>query len=200
MLIKLYPENPNPKVIRQIVDMLESGCVIAYPTDTVYALGCSIQHPKAIEKLREIKGKKATLMSIVCADLSNISDYAKVDNNTYKILKRHLPGGYTFILHSSSRTPEKVLQGRKTVGIRIPNNNIALEIVRALGVPLVTTSIRKEGMELEYITDPTLIEEYYPSLDAVIDGGMGDNYASTIVDCVGEEPEIVRQGRAAFEE
>lgn len=200
MIIKIYPENPSEKAIRQIVDILEAGGVIAYPTDTVYALGCSIKHPKAIEKLRETKGKKATLMSIVCADLSNISDYAKVDNPTYAILRRHLPGGYTFILHSSSRTPEKVLQGRKTVGIRVPKNNIALAIVRELGVPLVTTSVRKEGMEAEYITDPSLISEYYPYLEAVVDGGVGDNYASTIVDCVGEEPEIVRQGRAAFDE
>ncbi|MFI3294484.1 MAG: L-threonylcarbamoyladenylate synthase [Rikenellaceae bacterium] len=200
MIVKVYNDNPSDKVIRQIVKTLEGGGVIAYPTDTVYALGCSIKSPKAIERLREIKGKKATLMSIVCSDLSNLSDYAKVDTPTYKILKRYLPGGYTFILHSSSKTPEKVLQGRKTVGIRIPDNRIALEIVRELGVPLVTTSVRREGMESEYITDPSLIEEFYGELDMVVDGGYGDNFASTIVDCVGEEPEIVRQGRAAFEE
>lgn len=200
MFIKIYKDNPNEKTIRKVVEILESGGVIAYPTDTVYALGCSINQPKAIEKLREIKGKKATLMSIVCADLSKIADYAKVDDSTYKILKRYLPGGYTFILHSSKKTPEKVLQGRKTVGIRIPNNEIALEIVRMLGVPMVTTSVKREGMEVEYITDPSLISEMYPDLDAVVDGGIGDNFASTIVDCVGEEPEIVRQGRAVFEE
>ncbi len=200
MILKVYKDNTSEKSIRQIVECLENGGVIAYPTDTVYALGCSIKSPKAIERLRDIKGKKATLMSIVCSDLSNIADYAKVDTPTYKILKRHLPGGYTFILQSSSKTPEKVLQGRKTVGIRIPDNNIALAIVRELGVPLVTTSVRREGMEQEYITDPSLIEEFYGGLDMVIDGGMGDNFASTIVDCVGEEPEIVRQGRAVFEE
>ncbi len=200
MILKVYKDNTSEKSIRQIVECLENGGVIAYPTDTVYALGCSIKSPKAIEKLRDIKGKKATLMSIVCSDLSNIADYAKVDTPTYKILKRHLPGGYTFILQSSSKTPEKVLQGRKTVGIRVPDNNIALAIVRELGVPLVTTSVRREGMEQEYITDPSLIEEFYGGLDMVVDGGMGDNFASTIVDCVGEEPEIVRQGRAIFEE
>lgn len=200
MFIKIFKDNPNEKSIRKVVEILEAGGVIAYPTDTVYALGCSINQPKAIEKLREIKGKKATLMSIVCSDLSNIADYAKVDDNTYKILKRYLPGGYTFILHSSKKTPEKVLQGRKTVGIRIPNNAIALEIVKVLGVPLVTTSVKREGMDVEYITDPSLIAEMYPALDAVVDGGMGDNFASTIVDCVGDEPEIVRQGRAEFEE
>ena len=199
MLIKLFSENPNPKNISQIVSILEKGGVIAYPTDTVYAFGCSINQPKAIEKLRDIKGKKATLMSIVCADLSNLSDYAKVDNATYKILKRNLPGSFTFILHSSRHTPEKVLQGRKTVGIRIPDNQIALAIVRELGVPMVTTSVRLDNIEDEYITDPELIHEKYTALDAVVDGGMGDNYASTIVDCVGEEPEIVRQGRAEFE-
>ena len=199
MLIKLFPENPNPKNIRQVVDILERGGVIAYPTDTVYAFGCSINQPKAIEKLREIKGKETTLMSIVCADLSNLADYAKVDNSTFKTLKRNLPGGFTFILHSSRRTPEKVLQGRKTVGIRIPDNKIALAIVRELGVPLVTTSVLLDNIDEEYITDPTLIQEKYTALDAVVDGGMGDNYASTIVDCVGEEPEIVRQGRAEFD-
>ncbi len=199
MLIKIFPENPNPKNIHQVVDILERGGVIAYPTDTVYAFGCSINQPKAIEKLRDIKGKKTTLMSIVCADLANIADYAKVDNSTFKLLKHNLPGSFTFILHSSKRTPEKVLQGRKTVGIRIPNNAIALAIVKELGVPLVTTSVRLDNIDEEYITDPTLIHEEYTALDAVIDGGMGDNYASTIVDCVGEEPEIVRQGRAQFE-
>ena len=199
MIIKIFPDNPNPKQIRQVVDILENGGVVAYPTDTVYAFGCSINQPKAIEKLRDIKGKKTTLMSIVCADLSNIADYAKVDNSTFKTLKHNLPGSFTFILHSSKRTPEKVLQGRKTIGIRIPNNSIALAIVRELGVPLVTTSVRLDDIEEEYITDPTLIHEEYTALDAVIDGGMGDNYASTIVDCVGEEPEIVRQGRAIFE-
>ena len=199
MLIKIFPENPNSKNIRQVVDILEKGGVIAYPTDTVYAFGCSINQTKAIEKLREIKGKDATLMSIVCADLSNLADYAKVDNSTFKILKRNLPGSFTFILHSSRRTPEKVLQGRKTVGIRIPDNKIALAIVRELGVPLVTTSVRLDHIEEEYITDPTLIHEKYTALDAVIDGGLGDNYASTIVDCVGDEPEIVRQGRAEFD-
>lgn len=200
MIIKIYKENPNEKSIRKVVEILEAGGVIAYPTDTVYALGCSINQPKAIEKLRDIKGKKATLMSIVCSDLSNIADYAKVDDNTYKTLKRYLPGGYTFILHSSKKTPEKVLQGRKTIGIRIPDNDIALEIVKALGVPLVTTSVKREGLDKEYVTDPSLIEEIYKGLDVVVDGGIGDNYASTIVDCVGEEPEIVRQGRAIFEE
>lgn len=198
MLIKIFPENPSARAIAQVVKILNQGGVIAYPTDTVYALGCSIAQPKAIERLREIKGKKATLMSIVCADLSNIADYARVDNNTFKILKRHLPGGFTFILHSSNRTPEKVLQGRKTVGIRVPNNAIALAIVKELGVPLVTTSVRADNVEVEYITDPSLIEERFAQLDVVVDGGMGDNYASTIVDCVDSEPEIVRQGRAEF--
>ncbi|MEG1607108.1 MAG: L-threonylcarbamoyladenylate synthase [Mucinivorans sp.] len=200
MIIKLYADSPNERTVNQIVNILQEGGVIAYPTDTVYALGCAITQPKAIERLREIKGKKSTLMSIVCADLSKIADYAKVDNSTFKILKHYLPGGYTFILRSSQRTPEKVLQGRKTIGIRVPDNEIALAIVRALGCPLVTTSVRSNDVEVEYLTDPSLIHERFPELSAVVDGGIGDNFASTIVDCVGTEPEIVRQGRAIFEE
>lgn len=200
MLIKLYPENPNERTVREIAHMLRSGAVIAYPTDTVYAMGCSLSQPKAIERLKAIKGKKQTELAIVCSDLSNLSDYAKVDNATFRILKRNLPGAFTFILPASSKTPEKVLEGRKTIGIRIPNNSITQAIVRELGVPLVTTSIKDDDQTVEYITDPSLIEERYAMLDAVIDGGYGDNYASTIVDCTSGEPEITRQGRAELDQ
>ena len=198
-LVKLYPENPNQSTIAKVVSVLENDGVIVYPTDTVYAIGCSIKSPKAIEKLKQIKSKKATLMSIACSDLSHLADYAKVSTPTFKILKRYLPGGYTFILQCSPRTPDKVLQGRKTIGFRIPNNDIALAIIRELGFPLVTTSVRKDGLEDEYLTDPSLIMEAYPGIDLVVDGGIGDNFASTVVDCTLEEPEVIRQGRAIFE-
>lgn len=197
--IKVYPENPNPTAVAKIVSVLENDGVIVYPTDTVYAIGCSIKSPKAIERLRIIKGKKTTMMSIACADMSNLADYAKVSTPVFKILKRHLPGGYTFILPCSPKTPDKVLQGRKTIGFRIPDNNIAREIIQQLGFPLVTTSVRKDGLEEEYLTDPSLIMEAYPEVDLVVDGGMGDNFASTVVDCTMDEPEVIRQGRAEFE-
>lgn len=192
MLIKIYPENPNPCQVREVVSILSSGGVIAYPTDTVYAFGCSMGSPKAIEKLRELKGKKQTEMSIICSDLSNLSDYAKVDNTTFRILKRNLPGPFTFILNATGKTPDKVLENRKTIGIRIPNNEITLAIVRELGVPLVTTSIRDD--EQEYLTDPELIEEKYTQLQAVVDGGYGEVIASTVVDCTDGEPVIIREG------
>lgn len=194
MILKLYPENPNERTVREVAKILAAGGVVAYPTDTVYAFGCSLQCPRAIERLREIKGKKETEMAIVCSDLSHLSDYAKVDNTVFKILRRNLPGGFTFILNASSRTPDRVLEGRRTIGIRIPDNSIALAIVRELGVPMVTTSIR--DAEVEYMTDPELIEERYAMLDAVVDGGYGDVVASTVVDCTESEGRIIRQGRA----
>ncbi len=198
MIIKIYPSNPDFSAISRVVSILENDGIIVYPTDTVYAFGCSIKSSRAIEKLKQIKGKKETMMSIACSDLSNIASYAKVNNATFKILKRYLPGGYTFILPSTPKTPDKVLQGRKTIGFRIPDNSIALAIIKELGLPLVTTSVRKENLEEEYITDPSLIEEYYKDVDIVVDGGIGDNFASTIVDCTSDEPEIVREGRAEF--
>ena len=197
MVIKIYPDNPNANAIREVVAILRAGGVIAYPTDTVYAFGCSLSSPKGIEKLREIKGKKHTNMSIVCADLSNLADYAKVDNATFRILKRNLPGAFTFILNATSKTPDKVLDGRRTIGIRIPDNAIARAIVDELGVPMVTTSIKDH--EQEYLTDPELIEEKYTMLQAVVDGGYGEFTASTVVDCTGDEPEIIREGKAELQ-
>lgn len=205
MIIKLYPENPNEKSVRQIVDLLRSGGVIVYPTDTVYALGCSLGEPKAIEKMRKIKGKNETEMSIVCADLSEVSDYAKVDNAAFKILKRNMPGPFTFILPASSRISEKVMRGRKTIGIRVPDHPIVQAIVRELGLPMVTTSVRTrnaEDAEEGYYTHPELIHERYTPLgvDVVVDGGLGDNVASTIVDATEDEVKIMRQGLHELEE
>ena len=194
MIVKIYPQNPNRKVIDQVVNILENDGVIVYPTDTVYAFGCSLKSPKAIEKLKAIRHKDGEL-SIVCADLSHISDYAKVETPVFKILKRNLPGPFTFILKASGKVPDKFLEKRKNVGVRIPENPIPLAIVEFLGNPLVTASVKDDDDVIEYTTDPELIHEKYGSMvDLVLDGGYGNNEASTIVDCTGEEIEIIREG------
>ena len=194
MIVKLYPDNPNQKTIDQVVGILENDGVIVYPTDTVYAFGCSLKSPKAIERVKAIRHKEGE-MSIVCADLSHISDYAKVDTPVFKVLKRNLPGPFTFILKASGKVPDKFLERRKNVGVRIPENNIPLCIVERLGNPLVTASVKDDDDVIEYTTDPELIYEKYGSLvDLVIDGGYGNNEASTVVDCTGDEIEMVREG------
>ncbi|WP_047545705.1 L-threonylcarbamoyladenylate synthase [Psychroserpens sp. Hel_I_66] len=201
-LIRIYEENPNPKEIRKVIDVLKKGGLIIYPTDTVYGLGCDITNIKALEKIARIKGVKLekSNFSFICEDLSNLSDYVKqIDTSTFKILKRALPGPYTFILPGSNNLPHP-FKKRKTVGIRVPKNNIALEIVRQLGNPIVSTSIRDEDYVIEYTTDPELILEKWDILvDLVIDGGYGDNEASTIIDLSESEPLIVREGKGSLE-
>lgn len=197
MYIKLYDDNPNPREVRKVVEVLRDGGVIIYPTDTVYAFGCDIFHPKAIEKICKLKhlDPKRSRMAIVCNDLSNISQYAKVSNSVFKILKKNLPGAFTFILNGSSNLPPS-LRGRKTIGIRVPQNQIVLDIVSELGNPIFTTSIIAYDEVSEYETDPELLLEKYESqVDLVVDGGFGDNMPSTIVDCTEDEPEIIRQGK-----
>jgi len=196
-LIKIYPENPNQKEIRKVVECLKNGCIIIYPTDTVYGLGCDLKNAKAVEKLARIKGVKSAKanFSLICYDLSHISDYAKIDNSTFKLMKKALPGPFTFILEASSNIPKMFNGRKKEIGIRIPNNNIAREIVRELGNPLVNTSTYDDDEIIEYTTDPELIKEKYDDLvDIVIDGGIGNNEASTVVNCLTEEPEVIRQG------
>lgn len=201
-LIRIYEENPNPKEIQKVIKTLRNGGLIIYPTDTVYGLGCDINNIKALEKVARIKEVKLerSNFSFICEDLSNLSDYVKqIDTSTFKILKRALPGPYTFILPGSNKLPHP-FKKRKTVGIRIPNNNIALEIVRQLGNPIISTSIRDEDEVLEYTTDPELILEKWDKLvDIVIDGGYGDNMASTIIDLSEEQPIIVREGKGSIE-
>lgn len=202
MIIKLYEKNTDERTVREIVKRLEAGAVMVYPTDTVYALGCSLKSAKGIEKLQSIKSNKSTNeMALACADLTSIAVYAKIDDITFKTLRKNLPGGFTFILPATRKAPEKVLEGRQTIGIRVPNNPISLAIIRELGVPIVTTSVdHADEWEVEYLTDPSLIEENYPMVDFVVDGGIGTNYHSTIVDCSeGGEPEILRQGEAILE-
>jgi len=197
-LIKIYPDNPNAVAIKKVVEVLKNGGLIIYPTDTVYGLGCDITNTKALERVAKIKGIKLDKanFSFVCYDLSNISDYIKqIDTSTFKILKKALPGAYTFILPGNNNLP-KEFKKKKTVGIRVPDNNIAREIVKILGNPIVSTSIHDDDEVLEYSTDPELIFEKWHSLvDLVIDGGYGDNQPSTIIDLSGYEPVIIREGK-----
>ncbi|APU11470.1 Sua5/YciO/YrdC/YwlC family protein [Cellulophaga geojensis KL-A] len=200
--IKIYPENPNADAIKKVVDVLKKGGLVIYPTDTVYGLGCDITNTKALEKIARIKGVKLAKanFSFICADLSNLSEYVKqIDTATFKILKRALPGPYTFILPGNNNLP-KDFKKKKTVGIRVPDNSIANAMVEALGNPIVSTSIRDEDELLEYTTDPELIYEKWDNLvDIVIDGGYGDNTASTVVDLSDGEPEIIREGKGSID-
>ena len=203
MLIRIYSENPNPKQIRQVVDILEYGGIIIYPTDTVYAMGCDIMATKSIEKIARLKGlnPKNPDLSLIFHDMSQLSEYTIIrDNTLFKLLKRNLPGPFTFIVQANSQIPKLFKNKKKTVGIRIPDNDIVLELVRELGRPIVTTSIHDPDEVIEYTTDPELIyEKYRDFADAVIDGGFGNNEASTIVDCTGEEIEVLRQGLGVLE-
>jgi len=198
MLIRIYEENPNEKHIRQIVELLEKGGIIIYPTDTVYAMGCDIIAVKSIEKIAQYKGlnPKNPDLSLIFHDMSQLSEYTVIrDNTIFKLLKRNLPGPFTFIVQANNQIPKMFKNKKKTVGIRIPANNIVLELVRELGRPIVTTSIHDQDEVIEYTTDPELIHEKFGDFaDAVLDGGYGKNEASTIVDCTGEEILIIRQG------
>jgi len=199
MLLRIYPENPSSRQIRTVVECLLDGGVIIYPTDTVYGMGCDIFKSKAIERIAQIKGIKAEKanFSFICSDLSQLSDYTRpITNDVFKLMKKNLPGPFTFILNASNSVPKLIQSKKKTVGIRIPGNNIPLEIVNELGHPIMSTSIHDEDEILEYTTDPELIYEKYKNLvDIVIDGGFGDNEASTIIDCTGAEPLIIREGK-----
>jgi tRNA threonylcarbamoyl adenosine modification protein (Sua5/YciO/YrdC/YwlC family) len=200
--IKLYEDYNSEKDLKKVVDILRDGGIIIYPTDTVYGLGCDITKTRGLERIAKIKGVKLEKanFSFICHDLSNLSDYAKqVDTSTFKILKRALPGPYTFILPGSSNLP-KEFKRKATVGIRVPDNNIIREIVRLLGNPIVSTSIHDEDEILEYSTDPELIfEKWQDKVDLVIDGGYGDNTPSTIIDLTGNEPEVIREGKGSLD-
>jgi len=196
--IKIYEDKPSEASIKKVVEVLRDGGLVIYPTDTVYGLGCDITNTRALERIAKIKGVKLEKanFSFICSDLSNLSDYVKqIDTATFKILKRSLPGPYTFILPGNNDLP-KEFRKKKTVGIRIPANNIALEIVRMLGNPIVSTSIHDEDEVLEYSTDPELIfEKWQHQVEVVIDGGYGDNIGSTIIDLSGYEPVVLREGK-----
>jgi tRNA threonylcarbamoyl adenosine modification protein (Sua5/YciO/YrdC/YwlC family) len=200
--IKIYENKPNEAAIKKVGDVLRNGGLVIYPTDTVYGLGCDITNSKALERIARIKGIKLEKanFSFVCHDLSNLSNYVKqIDTPTFKILKHHLPGPYTFILPGNNNLP-KEFKKKTTVGIRVPDNAIAIEIVKQLGNPIVSTSIHDDDEVLEYSTDPELIFEKWQNLvDLVIDGGYGDNVGSTIVDLSGHEPVLIRAGKGEWE-
>ena len=200
MLLKLYEENPNIREIEKIVRILQDGGIVIYPTDTVYAIGCDALNVRAVEKICKLKdiNPQKTNLSIICYDLSNISEYAKVDNTTFKLMKKNLPGPFTFILNATNNLP-KIYKNRKEVGIRIPDNNIIRTLVKELGNPILTTSLHNDDEILEYATDPELIhEKYEDTVDVVIDGGYGDLEPSTIVNCTEGEAEVVRQGKGVL--
>jgi len=203
MIRKVYPENPNPREIERVVEILKDGGVIIYPTDTVYGLGCDITQGKAIDRVAQIKGLRPdkTHFSFIVSDLSHLADFTKpIDNQIYKLMKRNLPGPFTFILEANNNVPKILKSKKKTVGIRIPANPIILEIVRVLGHPILTTSVHSGDVVLDYTTDPELIHDDMGHLvDIVIDGGFGNNVPSTIVDCTGSEIIITRQGLGTLE-
>jgi tRNA threonylcarbamoyl adenosine modification protein (Sua5/YciO/YrdC/YwlC family) len=200
--LKIYEDNPNEAAIKKVVEVLKNGGVIIYPTDTVYGLGCDITNTKALERVAKLKGiklEKANL-SFICYNLSHISDYVKqIDTSTFKLLKRALPGPYTFILPGNNDLP-KVFKNKKTVGIRVPDNSIIRAIIKELGNPIISTSIHDDDEIIEYSTDPELIfEKWQNKVEMVIDGGYGDNIPSTIIDLSGNEPEVIREGKGSLD-
>lgn len=202
MYIKLFEDNPNARDILKVVEVLKNGGVIVYPTDTIYAIGCDINNVKAVQRVCQLKGIKPEKanFSMICRDLSNIAAYAKVSNEVFKVMKHNLPGPFTFVLPATSKLPNVMMNKRKSIGIRIPDNFIVMSIVEELGNPLLTTSVKAEDDIVEYLTDPELINELYEKkVDLVIDGGYGQNVASTVVDCTGDNIEIIRQGIGELE-
>ena len=201
-LIKIYEENPNPKDVKRVVEALRDGGLIIYPTDTVYGLGCDITNTVALERIAQARGVKLEKanFSFICENLSNLSDYVRqIDTQTFKILKRCLPGPYTFILPGNNNLPN-VFKKKKTVGIRIPDNNICRALVAGLGNPIVSTSIKDDDEVLEYTTDPELIlEKWDKKVDIVIDGGYGNNIPSTVIDLTTAEPEVIREGKGSID-
>ena len=195
--LKLYPQNPDPRRVEHVALALRNGAVVIYPTDTVYGMGCDIHNARAVERVARIKGIKPAKndFSFICYDLSHIADYAKVSNQAFKLMKRMLPGPFTFILDASGNVPKLLNTNKKTVGIRVPDHDIPRQMVQALGNPIITTSIHDEDEVIEYSTDPELIfEKFQHQVDIVIDGGYGGNVASTIVDATDDDFLVVRQG------
>ena len=199
MLIKMYNENPESRRVTQIAEALRNGAVIIYPTDTVYGIGCDIMNQKAVEKVARIKDIQVekSRFSFICHDFSHLSDYTKpIPNHIFKLMKRNLPGPFTFILEANNKVPRYFKGKKKTVGIRVPDNNIIREIVKELGNPIFSTSVHSTDEIEAFMTDPELIhDEYSEIVDMVIDGGFGDNNVSTVIDCTTDDYEIVREGK-----
>ena len=200
MLVKIYGDNPSQRELKRVVEALERDGIVIYPTDSVYAFGCSLRSAKAVERLRRLRGRSEAPLTVVFHDIAQVAEYCRVDNAVFRILKRNLPGPFTFLLPASSRVPDKALERRRTIGIRIPAHPVARAVVEALGCPMITASVKDDDEVVEYTTDPELIEERYGrEVSLVIDGGMGDNVPTTVVDLTGGEPEIVREGRAELQ-
>ena len=201
LLIRIHPDNPQERLLKQVVQELEKGAIIIYPTDTIYALGCSIFQPKAMERIARIKQVDVSKarFSFICNDLSDLSTYARqLDTPMFRLLKQYLPGPYTFILHASRQVPRIFQNKKSTIGLRIPDNKIALAIVEKLGHPLLSTTL--PGEMVEDYTDPELMQENFERLvDIVIDGGPGGMVPSTIIDLTGEEPELIREGKGEWD-
>lgn len=204
MLLKIHPQNPSQRQINTVVDILNKGGLIVYPTDSVYALGCSILKPKAIEKLSRLKGVKPekARFSFIFNDLTDLSTYTRpISNQVFKLIKQTTPGPYTFILQANNKIPKLLMNNRKTIGIRIPDNNISRMIVKSLGHPIMSSSVHDEDQIIEYTTDPELIhEKYINEVDVVVNGGYGDNNPTTIIDCTGDDPELIRQGKGIVDD
>ena len=198
MLLNINPQNPSQRKVKRVVDCLKNGGIIIYPTDTLYGIGCSIDDAKAVERVCALKGIKPNKsnLSFVCHDLSHLANYTlPFEKWIYKMMNRLLPGPYTFVLRANNKVPKLFKSGKKTVGIRVPDNNIARQIVRELGSPILSTSLKVDDDVLEYPTNPELIyEQYRKSVDMVVGGGMGNVHASTVVDCTGSQPEVLREG------
>ena len=200
MLAKIYEQNPSEKELQRVVDALERDEIIIYPTDSVYAFGCSLRSPKAIERLRRIRGKSEEKFTVVFENIAQVAEYCRVDNAVFRILKRNLPGPFTFVLAASARSPDQALERRRTIGVRIPASPVARAVVGALGCPMITTSVKDDDQVVEYTTDPELIHERYGrEVALVIDGGIGDNVPTTVVDLTGDGPEILREGKGELQ-
>lgn len=199
MLLRIHPDNPSERQIRMVDECLRDGEIVIYPTDTIYGIGCDIFKVKSVEKIAELRGLKPgkTTFSFICHDLSQLSEFTRpIENPIFKVMKANLPGPFTFILNASNNVPRHIQSKRKTVGIRIPNNKIVLEIVRQLGNPIMSTSVHDDDEIIEYTTDPELIyEKFQDKVDIVIDGGYGGNIPSTVVDCTDGGIVVVREGK-----
>jgi len=202
MLVKIYEENPSPREIQRVVDVLKNGGLIIYPTDTVYGIGCDILNARAVEKVARLKkvAIEKSNFSFICSDLSHLADFCRpISNQTFKLIKHYLPGPYTFILNANNNVPKYFKGKKKTVGIRVPDNKVILEIVRVLGNPILSTSVHDDDEIIDYTTDPELIhEKFKDSVDLVIDNGYGGNIPSTVIDCTDDVPVIIRKGKGEF--
>jgi len=203
MLLKINPDNPEGRKIDQVVDVLKDGGIIIYPTDTVYGLGCDIENAKAVERICQLRGldPKKAMLAMICRDISQVSEYAQqIDNPVFRLLKRNLPGPFTFVLNAATSVPKMFKNRKKTIGVRVPNHQVPLAIIEKLGRPILTTSLKSDDEILEYVTDPEdIFEDFKKQVDIVIDSGPGGNTPSTVVDCTDEKPVVLRLGAGVLE-